>query len=176
MKKHIERVKLDGVVKKEDFVVVSKVIMTEDISFLPFEEGVDYPNGTLISETFFPEELVDYVYDVGPNVNISLAVTLGLGVLKSLTDGTLYLYHADNVDDMDREIDENLRLGMYYQIMNPQYDDRKLNDLLDTPGGEFYLRMLFLCDLEQPMDRLKEIFVEKKGRNSKVVELSRYKR
>lgn len=170
MKKHIERVKLDGVVKNEDFVVVSKVVMTEDFSFLPFEEGANYPSGTLISETFFPDELVDFVYDVGPTVDISLAVTLGLGVIKSLTDGNLYLYHADNVDGEDREIDENLRLGMYYQIMNREYDDRKLNDLLETPGGEYYLRMLFLCDLEQPMDRLKEIFAEKKGKNSNVVE------
>jgi hypothetical protein len=170
VKKNVERIKMDGAVLNEDFVVVSKVAMTDDFSFYTYEEGMDLSKVVSVSETLYPEELVEFVYDVGPNVDIRLAVTLGLGVVKSLSDGKVLLYHADNVDDEDRMQNEMLRLGMYYQIMNPDYDDRRLNYVFETNGGEFYLRMLLFCDTDEPIQRLREIFTAKKGRGNNIVQ------
>jgi len=175
MKKKMERIKLDGAVLNEDFVIVSKfVILTDDWLIYPYEEGMDLQNVTCdVAETMFPENIIEYVYDVGPTIDIPLAVTLGLGVIKSNFDGSLSLYHVDNIDDEDRIKKEMLRLAMYYQIMNPDYDDRILNYLLDRELGEFYLKMLLFCDTIEPIERLREIFAAKKGRGDNVVQFRR---
>lgn len=171
MKKSIERIKMDDAVLNKDFVVVSKVVMTHDFSFYPYEQGVNIPNVVSVGETMYSEDLVEYVYDVGPSVDINLAVTLGLGVVKSLSDGSLHLYHADNVHDEDRLQNEMLRIGMYYQIMNPEYDDRRLNYLFNAKGGEVYLRMLVFCDTEEPIEKLRDIFTAKKGKQNNIIDL-----
>ena len=97
-KKNIERVKLCGVELNENFVVISKFTIDEDCMFLPYEQDMDLSNEHVLETVFF-KELVEFVYDVGPSINISLAVALGLGVIQSLSDGSKYLYHADVIDD-----------------------------------------------------------------------------
>ncbi|UCZ54963.1 hypothetical protein LGQ02_09660 [Bacillus shivajii] len=169
MVKNIERVNISEATLNEDFVVISKFVMTDDCTFLPYEEGMEVSDGSHVWETVYPTKLVQFVYDVGNNIDMSLAVTLGLGVIQSLSDGTLYLYHADMIDDEDRMKHEMLRLGMYYQLMNPKYDDRRLDYLFNSSGGTFYLSTLLFTDCIEPIEKLKAIFSSKKGKGNNVV-------
>ncbi len=151
LEKNIERIKLDGAKLDVDFIVVSKLAYKYDDDPIfegypvpgdcfAYEEEMDDSTYDGIADTFFQEELIDYVYDVGPNVDIKLAVTLGLGVIQSLHDGSLSLYNADTADYELRLVDEMLRLGIYYQITNPEYDDRQLDRILHgKDGGVHYL-------------------------------------
>lgn len=140
--------------------------------FLPYEEDMDLSNIEHVLETVFTKELVEFVYDVGPSINSSLAVALKLGVIQSLSDGSKYLYHADVIDDDGRKRHEMLRLGMYYQIMNPDYDDRRLDYLMNGNGGEFYLSTLLFTDTMEPIKKLRAIFATKKGKRNNVVRLN----
>ena len=163
-KKNIERVKLSGVELNEDFAVISEFTIDEDCLYMPYEEDLDMSNIEHVLETDFSKDLVEFVYDVGPSINISLAVTLGLGVIQALSDGSKYLYHADVIDDENRENHEMLRLVMYYQIMNPDFDDRRLDYLMSANGGAQYLYTLLFTDTIEPIEKLKEIFATKKGK------------
>ena len=166
-KKNLERIKLSGAELNEDFVVISKFTIDEDCLYMPYEEDMDLSNEHVLETVFFK---VEFVYDVGPSINISLAVALGLGVIQSLSDGSKYLYHADVSDDEDRQMHEMLRLGMYYQIMNPDYDDRRLDYFMNGNGGEFYLSTLLFADTMEPIEKLRAIFATKKGQANNVVE------
>lgn len=183
MKKKIERIRLDGAKLGVDFVVVSKFAYELEYDqdfemllpgdFFPYEEGVEESENTVIVETCFQKELIQYVYDIGQDVDFPLAVTLGLGVIQSLHDGSLAIYHADTTDYPLRMTDEMLRLGMYYQITHPEYDDRHLDYLLQTKGGKYYLRRLFFCERykQDPLEELKKIFANKKGNANNVVSI-----
>jgi hypothetical protein len=168
MKRNVECIDISEAVLNEDFIVISKLAMTEEYDFLPYEEGMDLSNVVKITKTPFEEDLVQHVYNVGQNVDIPLAVTLGLGVVKSLANGELYVYQMDTTSE-DRFEDEAVRIAMYYQLMNPDYDDRELDTILQTSGGAFYLFLLQFVESEYPINRLKEIFAAKKGKDNNVV-------
>lgn len=171
MKKNLRRIKIDPEALKEDFVVVSQIAMFHDFAFLPYKKEMDMSDIEFIMDTPFPSDLTEFVYDVGCTVDISLAVTLGLGVIKSLSNGKLYVYHADTIDDDDisYQSKEMLRLGMFYQLMHPEYDDRKLNLILESKGGEYLLSSLILFNTIEPIEMLKEIFAAKKGVGNNVI-------
>lgn len=186
MEKNIERIRLDGAKLNVDFIVVSKCAYKYDDDpffeeyLVPgdcfaYEEGMDDSTYDGIADTFFQDELIDYVYDVGPNVDIKLAVTLGLGVIQSLHDGSLSLYNADTADYELRLVDEMLRLGMYYQITNLDYDDRQLDRILHKDEGVHYLRNLLLSYYPNPdpIEALFEIFSSKKGNPGNVVSIKK---
>ena len=190
MGKNMERVRLEGAKLDVDFIVVSKYVAKYEYdAFIgdylpeesfPFEEGIDYSKfdeneDVYFQEefTFFQAELIEYVYDVGPNIDMKWAVTLGLGVIQSLNDGSLCLYNADTADYDMRLQDEMLKLGMYYQITNPDYDDRQLDGILQTKGGINYLRTLLFCHSTDydPIEALIDIFSTKKGKENNVVSI-----
>jgi hypothetical protein len=168
MKRNVECIDISEAVRNEDFIVISKLAMTEEYEFLPYEEGMDLSHVAKITNTPFEEGLIQHVYNVGQNVDITLAVTLGLGVIKSLVNGELFVYQMDTTSE-DRFEDEAVRIAMYYQLMNPDYDDRELDTMLQTSDGAFYLFLLQFGDSEYPINRLKEIFAAKKGKDNNVV-------
>lgn len=171
MKKNVERIKLDGAKLNKDFIVVSQYALTDDWDCVPYQKGMDGSNIQDIIDTPFQSELIEFVYDVGPTVDVPLAVQLGLGVIKSLSDGSLLLYNADTQDYEDRLTDEKLRLGMYYQIKHPEYDDRQLDYILQTKGGPDYLVNLHFCNTVEPIDKLMDIFAAKKGKRDNVINI-----
>jgi hypothetical protein len=168
MKRKVECIDISEAVLNEDFIIVSKVAMTEEYDFLPYEEGMDLSNVVKITYTLFEEGLIQHVYNVGQHVDITLAVTLGLGVVKSLVNGELYVYQMDTSSE-NRLDEEIVRIAMYYQIMNPDEDVKELDTILQTSDGAFYLFLLQFVDSEYPVNRLKEIFAAKKGKGNNVV-------
>ncbi|OZM56911.1 hypothetical protein CIB95_09070 [Lottiidibacillus patelloidae] len=171
MKRKMEFINISEAVLNEDFIVISKVAMTDDSDFLAYEEGMDLSNVVDVTLTMFREGEVDHVIDVGQEIDIHLAVTLGFGVIKSLATGEMYLYQVNTTSD-DPLGDEALRIAMYYQIMYPDSDDRKLDYILESNDGPFYL-FLLLCGFDDyPIRRLREIFAAKKGKENNVIQLT----
>lgn len=175
-KPDLSRIEMEDVKKGEDFIVISKLAMTEEFDMLPYKEGMDMTNIMFVKETPFEEDLVKYVYDIeNHKIDIDLAVTVGLGVIRDVASGEEYLYNTGSKGiTEDFEADELLRMGIYYQITHPEYIDKKLDILLNaTDGGEAYIRMLFTVHDNGPIEKLREIFNAQKGKENNVVKFKK---
>lgn len=146
MKKDIERVILDGV-----------------------ELGVDFK---LLTNTPFDIDKVKYAYSFSGAIDLELIEQIGLGVIESTDDGEIFLYNAmyDKDSPDDKESYEMLRMGVYYQITHPDYVDTKLDILVNktTNSGEFF-KYIFAEETTEPIEIVKEIIREQKGKPNNVV-------
>lgn len=172
-KDNFQRVELDGAELNVDFIVLSQMAMTVDYEFLPYEKGMDMSNVLSLSKTPFPPS-TQYVYFINNHeIDEKLAVSLGLGVIQNMKNGEKYLYHAVS-NSNDNMADEMLRLGIYYQIKFPNYNDKKLDQLLNrTSGGEEHIRLLMLSHDEKIINDLKNVFYSQKGFENNVVKFKK---
>lgn len=157
----------------------SKTKKQKDMEILLFNEGlikdVHFKIISMVDgkETFFDNRYVKYVYDVRKEVNMDLALKLGLGVMK-LIDGKIVLYNSlikENRTVLDNETEEMVRVGIYYQLENPEYVDRPLERLLNVKG---MVNTILYSVMKEPdkslIDRLFEIFESQKGRKNNVIQ------
>lgn len=135
------------------------------------EQGKDF---TVETKTPFNENKVTHVYSTSI-VDKELAEVLGLGVIEATEDSEAFLYNA--MYERDRDMAEDygiLRLGIYYQIVHPEYVDTKLDIIVNqTPNSEAYLRSIFAVDTDEPIQRLKKIFESQKGKADNVVQFKK---
>jgi len=126
------------------------------------ELGVDF---ITVTDTFFDERIIRFAYLMeNHEYDLDLAVTLGLGIIKSDDGQMTLLYNADDYIGSDRMIGEVLRVGVYYQITHPDYDDKDLEKtVIKTKGGKEFLKMIQTNDSDEPYERLKSVFDSKKG-------------
>jgi hypothetical protein len=165
-KPDLTRVNIEKLDKGEDFVVISKIAM-KDFEFVPYEKGKGMEDGM---ETPFNKKVAKHVYHIEDHdIDVGLAITIGLGVIEDVASGERYLYNAE-IDTHDNiEEDEIVRMGIYYQLIHPEYEDKKLDIILNrTAGGENYIRSLFNVYDFTVIDRLKEIFESHKGKGDNV--------
>lgn len=102
---------------------------------------------------------------------------LGLGVIE-MNDGKRYLYDAmiQEDDEIDKlKIDEGLKIGIYYQITNPDYHDVKLEILINTKGTIDYLSSIISDKkyVDEIVEKLKDIFKGQKGKENNVVQFNK---
>lgn len=121
----------------------------------------------VITDTKFNAELVDHFYKFeNHEIDYELVVMLGLGVVKNLhMDNDYYIYNCSN-DQPDNFgfMNEVTRIGVYYQITHPYYDDTELEKLIiDNKVGREFLKKLQCVDSDLPYNRLKQIIDSKKG-------------
>lgn len=154
----MKRVHMGNSVLDKDFTVISEMAMTRNYTFVPFEHDMDRDNVLSICKTPYPQKLNKYVYDFGHQIDIPLAVSLGLGVIKNLSDGALFLYNADTDDYLERSINEMVKLAVYHQIMNPDYIDQSIQSILKESDGDQYLKGLFLTNSDVPIRLLRQIY------------------
>lgn len=150
--------------KNDDFKIVSKIGMFHDYSFVPYSDKYNEEDFKSVFETAYDELATEYIYDVGDNVNIELAVTLGLGVIDY--ENKLYLYNSffDEEDYYEKIYnDMHLRLGVYYQIQNPNFKDTKLEILFKTKGAIEYFMSIMLIQDKRVINTLFNIFESQKG-------------
>lgn len=147
VRKNIEPVKMPkGMKEGMDFILLSKIATLDDFEMVPYIEGMDESNVKFVNKTPYDDRYFDYVYDITDQdeVDFKLAITIGLGVIQD-GEGNQLLYNISVEEDLEERLkEEHLRLGMYYQITHPEYDDRKLHYLLNSNGGEHFLRGYFL--------------------------------
>jgi hypothetical protein len=171
MSKNFYRLDISDINIEEHFEVVSELAFdSENLKLYTMGNATD--NMSVI-DTPFDEGFVKYVYefDSGHEINFDIATAVGLGVVKDKDTGELFIYNSDESDSKTNESDELLRLGIYYQLTHPSYDDKKLDGLLNkTKGGETYLRLLFVVEPDEYIQKLKEIFNSKKGNENNIVE------
>lgn len=172
MDKNINRITLDEAVKDEDFKVISNVVQINDGSYQVYKEGMDLSNAIAGGETPFPNG-IDHVWEITDGeIDVELAVKLALGVIEDLDTGKRFLYHADGVGE-NRKKKEYLRLGIYYQLTHPEYDDRKLDVLIQQVGGKDFLKQLLLVNDDSIFTRLHEISNKFKGTGGNIAEFRR---
>jgi hypothetical protein len=184
-------------IKGIDFEVVSYVVLTEYMDMKTADdyfgintkellkeytaEGIEkilksHPKAKgvfEISPTPFPYGANDNVvfYKMKDDVDINLAINVGLGVVRMLSGeykGELLLYNASNFSKEDFQTrDEFIMLKMYIQLRYPnEYDDRKLERFIND--YEEYVYMLVPTNANAIIRRFKEIFASKKGGNNLV--------
>ena len=116
----------------------------------------------IVTGTPFSNELENH------EIDYELAQILGLGIVKNLyLDNDYYVYNAsaDNLDSNFGFMNEVVRIGVYYQITHPEYDDRELEQtIFGTKGGTEYLRLLQTVNTDSVLNRLKKVFDSKKGK------------
>lgn len=95
-----------------------------------------------------------------PMNQVELADDLNLGICDY--EGEFFLF--DNDPSLENV---NFKLGAYRQILNPNYDDRALDGILITKGGEQFLRKIGLQ--QNRIDELKQIFDSKKGKPNNII-------
>lgn len=142
--------------KKENLFYVDARDIVKDIHF------------KVVTDTPFNANVVTHFYEFEDHtLDYELIELMGLGVVRNLHfDNDYYVYNAsdEQMDNRFRVANETLRIGVYYQITHPDYDDRDLEKLIfKTPGGKEYLTLLQTRDTNQVLNRLKEIFDRKKG-------------
>ena len=98
------------------------------------EKDVDFKIVSKIKkdETPINKDYVNFIYDVGGNINIELATKLGLGVLE-MSDGNRYLYNSyirEDRHDEEIKIEEVMRVIIYHQLEFPSCIDFRLNKIM----------------------------------------------
>jgi hypothetical protein len=160
-KDNVHGLRLGDVKLGKDIKIVSTCFINPDTNELFYHrDGI---------ETSFEPSVIQYIYYIDNHeIDVELAIQLGLGVFEHLSTGKRYLYNADDEADEDTEEYELLRMGMYYQIVFPDYVDRKLDFLfINEPTGE-YLKILAYSS--EPIKKLKEIFKSQKGKRNNVIQ------
>lgn len=171
--KNIARIDISEAKQGKDFTIETEIALMSDYSFKYFKEGMDMSDVLFTQKTPYSTELVNEVYEIPDHeIDFKLAVTLGLGVIKELSTGHLFLYHTDTESE-NRQDDEALRMGMYYQIAHPEYDDVRLDGILNTKGGEQYIRHLLFIKSDEVIEKLKDIFESKKGEIDNVIDFKK---
>jgi hypothetical protein len=122
------------------------------------EIGKDF---VVVSNTQFKD--IDYVYEtVDHKVDTNLAVAVGLGTIMKNGTNEVFIYHPVGDEKL-----ETLRLGIYRQLVDHDYVDRKLDDILNSNGGEFIIRNIVRAD--GVIDMLREVFSKQKGKPNNVM-------
>ncbi|WP_067726983.1 hypothetical protein [Oceanobacillus damuensis] len=137
-------------------------VKQKEMFFLDATELVNGVDFEVVTDTTFTEGAVERLYGVG-NLRIDYALIniLGLGVVKNIHFDDWYLYDTAS----DNIISETVRLGIYYQLSHPKYDDKELDRLIfGTPAGMDYVMSILGTDGVWVIARLKGIFDEKKGK------------
>lgn len=163
MKKPIEKIKVGGAVVGEDFEIVSKLVMMDDyFTFKVYEECMSGDHAIAnVMKTHFEKDWVEYVYRIpGEEINIKLAATIGMGVIKDLEENLL-LYNADTSSNECWEEDEQIKLGMYYQLTFPDYHDPKLEIYLRENMEQ--MQLLSPVENSKVISKLERIFAAQKG-------------
>jgi hypothetical protein len=142
--------------KKKDLFFINAIDLVKDIDF------------ELITDTPFHDDIITHFYEFeNHKIDYELIQILGLGVVKNIhIDNDYYVYNASN-DHLGNNfgfINEVVRIGAYYQITHPDYDDKELEKkIFKTKHGKEYLKKLQTSDTDIVLYRLKEIFDRKKG-------------
>lgn len=117
------------------------------------EKDVDFKIVSKIKkdETPINKDYVNFIYDVGGNINIELATKLGLGVLE-MNDGNRYLYNSyirEDRPDEENKIEEVMRVIIYHQLEFPSCIDFRLNKIM----RERYIKEVILHDVMRIPDK-----------------------
>lgn len=171
MVKQIAKLSIGELKLNKDFVVITKMGFYRDGGFVPYTaDGLERQEYTVVMDTPFVEELIEHVYDFfNHDFDLSLATQLGLGVIQDTNTMKMYIYNAETAVGDDYSNDEAMRVGMYYQLTHPEYDDKNLDILLNSAGGEEYLKLLMLNPSDDIINKLKVIFDSRKGRGDNVI-------
>jgi len=121
--------------------------------------GIDFE---VVTKTPFIEGEVERLYGVdNHSINYRLIKQLGLGVVKNNFMDDYYIYNVtrENIHD------ELIKLRIYYQITNPEYDDKQLEQLIfGNEDGIDYIVSLLDKESGCVLSQLVEIFKAKKGK------------
>ena len=139
----------------------------KDMFFVDARElvcGIDFVVDTC---TTFDANVVNHFYSFeNHEIDYKLAQILGLGVARNLLmEDDFYIYNAsdDRLDNFGMMY-EIARLGIYYQITHPDYDDKDLEEMMiGNSFGKEFLKQIQTVETDMPYMKLKEIFNSKKG-------------
>ncbi|WP_249872364.1 hypothetical protein [Oceanobacillus saliphilus] len=128
-----------------------------DLSELPQWKSFD-----VVTNTPFEEVGVERLYGVEDHIlDYRLIEMLDLGVVKDHYNDTCYIYNptAGNF------FNETMKLGIYYQITHPEYDDKELDRwIFGNEDGVEYILNLFPQDGPCILSLLNDTFKSKKGK------------
>lgn len=163
-KDNVHGIRLGDAELDKDIKIVSTCFIAEHNELVYHEDGIPTP---------FEKDAIGHLYYIDNHeIDVPLAIQLGLGVVEDVVTKMRFIYNADDEKIDDTVAHELLRLGMYYQIKFPEYHDRKLDSIMNgSPDGEEYLRILI--DSDSPIRTLKEIFKSQKGKGNNVVEFKK---
>ncbi|WAA08909.1 hypothetical protein [Fervidibacillus albus] len=113
-------------------------------------------------------------------MNLELLISLGFGLVRIHTGncwGELLLYDIsyfrnllyEDGEEWDNPLigDTALRIAIYLSLMDPKFDDRDLEILINM--SEDLVKSLCMCNGDKIVQQLKENFDKKKGGNNVVL-------
>lgn len=161
MKKNVTRIEVEEKLLREHFTVVSKALYT-DGGILYHSDGIETP---------ITYEEISHVYSIDDMpIDLNLAIQCGLGVVEY--GDKQYLYNSAINEGEDNESTELLRVGIYYQLTHPEYQDAVLDQTINaTENSAKYIGLL----LNEPLLilELQRIFSKQKGKVNNVIEFKK---
>ncbi|MBT2600721.1 hypothetical protein J7E18_03235 [Oceanobacillus sp. ISL-73] len=121
----------------------------------------NYLDIEVMTNTEFDFKRVDRLYGVDNHeLNYDWIEKLGLGVVRTSYFNDYFIYNAT----YDNLINESTRIGLYYQLTHPEYDDKELDRWIfgDKDGINYLLELVGEHGL-LVVSKLKEIYRQKKG-------------
>lgn len=107
-------------------------------------------------------------------MNLELLISLGFGIVRMHNGdcrGELLLYDMyyfrnllyEDGEEWDNPLigDTALRIAIYFSIMDPKFDDRDLEILMNK--SEDFVKILCMCNGDEIIQKLKDVFAAKKG-------------
>ncbi|MFC4022256.1 hypothetical protein ACFOUV_00330 [Oceanobacillus longus] len=136
-------------------------LQKKEMYFVDANELIYGEDFDVVTDTPFIEGEVERLYGLDNHkINYSLIQKLNLGVVKNKYYDEYYIYNAvcDNIKN------ESIRLGIYYQITHPEFDDKALDSwIFGSTDGVDYILDLFGSHGVCVLSWLNDIFSKKKG-------------
>ncbi|WP_067726992.1 hypothetical protein [Oceanobacillus damuensis] len=116
----------------------------------------------VVTNTPFEEGAVERLYGVEDHIlNYNLIRKLRLGVVKNQYNDECFIYDPTGGNFFN----ETIKVGIYYQITHPDYDDKELDRwIFGNEEGVDYILNLFPKDGACILSLLNDIFKSKKGK------------
>lgn len=121
----------------------------------------NYLDIEVMTHTEFDFNRVERLYGVeNHELDYDWIEKLGLGIVRTNHFNDYYIYNAS----YDNLMNESTRIGLYYQLTHPEYDDKELDRWIfgDKEGIDYLLELVGEHGL-LVVSMLKEIYQQKKG-------------
>jgi hypothetical protein len=145
-----------------DFRIITYFSLSEDFDMNIIDVSIQNPlDGYVI--TMFDTDTVKAFYGVLNHLDTKLLEGLGLGAVELLRgefSGYKSLYNLDNSQDEFSLLDERVKIAIYFQLTQPNLDNKELEKLLIQE--ESWIRLLLLDHHDYIINRLQEIYKTKK--------------
>jgi hypothetical protein len=158
-----------------DFRIITYLSWNEDFDMHIVEDTGDQNALEGFVKTMFDKGKVIGFYGALRKLDTSLLSSLGLGAVEMLQGNykaKKFLYNLDNSEDEFSMSDELIKMGIYFQLTDPDLDYKWLENLIGQE--ETFIRFLIISNQDKILKQLRGIFKSKK--RGKVIIFPRKKR